>query len=107
MEKPNLLYIEKLARGDESIRNTLIEVIKNEFPLEKDEYYKSLKNNNFKNIEGNVHRLKHKFSILGLEKSYKKANEFEHNLREHILNLKETQDFDEILITITKYLITI
>ncbi|WP_341220768.1 hypothetical protein [Polaribacter atrinae] len=37
MEKPNLEYIEQLARGDESIRNELIEVIKTEFPEEKEE----------------------------------------------------------------------
>jgi hypothetical protein len=107
MEKPNLLYIEQLARGDDAIKNTLIEVIKSEFPDEKVAYYKSLKNKDFKKIEENVHRIKHKFSILGLEKSYKKANDFEHNLREHILNLKEEQDFDEILTAISKYLKTI
>jgi hypothetical protein len=107
MEKPNFLYIEQLARGDDSIKNTLIEVIKNEFPGEKVAYYKSLKNKDFKKIKDNVHRIKHKFSILGLEKSYKKANNFEHNLRQNILNLKEEQDFDEILTAISKYLKTI
>lgn len=107
MEKPNLLYIEQLARGDDSIKNTLIDVIKNEFPDEKKEYYQSLKSKDFKRIEENVHRIKHKFSILGLEKSYNKANSFEHNLREHILNLKEEQDFEETLLAITEYLKTI
>ena len=85
MEKPNLLYIEQLARGDDAIKNTLIEVIKNEFPDEKVAYYKSLKNKDFK----------------------KKANDFEHNLREHILSLEEERDFDEILTAISKYLKTI
>ncbi|SDS04882.1 hypothetical protein SAMN05216503_1815 [Polaribacter sp. KT25b] len=107
MEKPNLIYIDKLARGDESIKKTLIDVIKSEFPGEKEEYYQSLKNKDFRKIEDNVHRIKHKFSILGLEKSYKMANEFEHNLREQVLNLKEEKDFDKILIAISKYLKTI
>jgi HPt (histidine-containing phosphotransfer) domain-containing protein len=105
MEKPNLDYIEKLARSDESLRNKLITVLKIEFPEEKKEYYKSLKNKNFKQIEENVHRLKHKISILGLEKSYTIANEFEHNLRE--LNLDRVDDFDQILIAISSYLKTI
>lgn len=35
MEEPNLEYIDQLARGDESIRKTLIDVIKNEFPDER------------------------------------------------------------------------
>jgi HPt (histidine-containing phosphotransfer) domain-containing protein len=105
MEKPNLDYIEKLARSDESLRNKLITVLKIEFPEEKKEYYKSLKNKNFKQIEENVHRLKHKISILGLEKSYTIANEFEHNLRE--LNLDRVDDFDQILVAISSYLKTI
>jgi HPt (histidine-containing phosphotransfer) domain-containing protein len=107
MEQPNLEYIEQLARGDESIKKTLIDVIKTEFPGEIKGYYNSLETKDFKNIERNVHRIKHKFSILGLVKSYNKANEFEHNLREHQLNLKEYQDFDKILRAISEYLKTI
>lgn len=105
MEKPNLDYIEKLSRSDDSLRNKLITVLKIEFPKEKKEYYKSLKNKNFKQIEENVHRLKHKIIILGLEKSYTIANEFENNLRE--LNLDRVDDFDQILVAISSYLKTI
>lgn len=105
METPNLEYINQLARGDESIKNELINVIKTEFPEEKKDYFESLKQNDFKKIEENVHRLKHKISILGLEKSYKLANEFEHNLREH--SLERQKDFEKILIAITNYIETI
>ena len=105
MEKPNLEYVDKLANGDESVREMLINVIKTEFPEEKLDYYDSLKIKNYKKIEENVHRLKHKISILGLEKSYKIANEFEHNLRE--LNLDKVEDFEKILIIISVYLKTI
>ncbi|PKH51540.1 histidine kinase [Tenacibaculum sp. Bg11-29] len=105
MEKPNLEYVAKLANGDESVSKMLIDVIKTEFPEEKKDYYDSLKNKNYKKIEENVHRLKHKISILGLEKSYKIANEFEHNLRE--LSLDKVEDFEKILIVISVYLKTI
>ncbi|QXP73678.1 Hpt domain-containing protein [Tenacibaculum sp. AHE15PA] len=105
MEKPNLEYVDKLANGDESVRKMLVDVIKTEFPEEKKDYYNSLKNYNYKKIEENVHRLKHKISILGLEKSYKIANKFEHNLRE--LNLDKAEDFEKILIVISAYLKTI
>jgi hypothetical protein len=105
MEQPNLSYIEELARGEESVRKTLIDVIKSEFPEEKKDYYESLKNKDYIKIEENVHRLKHKISILGLEKSYKKANEFEHNLREH--SLEGFKDFEKTLIAISEYLKTI
>jgi HPt (histidine-containing phosphotransfer) domain-containing protein len=105
MEIPNLVFVDKLAFGDESVRKTLIDVIKTEFPEEKKDYYNSLENKDYKKIEGNVHRLKHKISILGLEKSYKIANQFEHNLRER--NLDKVEEFEEILIAISAYLKTI
>lgn len=105
MEQPNLTYVDQLARGDENIRQTLIDVIKTEFPEEKKEYYESLKKKDYKKIEENVHRLKHKISILGLEKSYERANTYEHNLREK--NRQGEEDFEEILNTITAYIKTI
>lgn len=104
IEKPNLEYIEQLARGDDAVRSTLINVIKTEFPDEKKDYYKSLEQKDLKKIEANVHRIKHKFSILGLEISYNKANEFEQNLREQQLDLAQKEDFDKILETISEYL---
>jgi HPt (histidine-containing phosphotransfer) domain-containing protein len=105
MEQPNLEYVNQLARGDKAIKAELIDVIKTEFPGEKKDYYDSIENKEFKKIEENVHRLKHKISILGLEKSYEIANEFEHNLRE--LSLDKKEDFDEILTAITAYIETI
>jgi HPt (histidine-containing phosphotransfer) domain-containing protein len=105
MEQPNLEYINQLARGDESIKNELLEVIKSEFPEEKKDYYISIENKEFKIIEENVHRLKHKISILGLEKSYEVANKYEHNLRE--LSLEGQKDFEDILKAISDYIETI
>jgi HPt (histidine-containing phosphotransfer) domain-containing protein len=105
MEKPNLEYVEQLAGGDKSLRKRLIDIIKNEFPEEKEAYYKSLKNKDYKKTEENVHRLKHKIIILGLEENYKIANKFEHDLRE--FNLDRVEDFDKILIAISYYLKTI
>lgn len=105
MEQPNLTYIEQLARGDENIKKTLLDVIKSEFPEEKKEYYESLAKKDYKKIEENVHKIKHKISILGLEKSYELANAFEHNLREK--SRKGEEDFAKILNTITAYIKTI
>lgn len=105
MEQPNLTYIEQLARGDNDIRKTLIDVIKAEFPEEKKEYYECLEEKNYKKIEESVHKIKHKISILGLEKSYELANIYEHNLREK--DMSGVDDFEEILKTITAYIKTI
>lgn len=105
MEQPNLDYVNQLARGDESIKNELINIIKTEFPGEKKCYFDSVEKKDFKIIEENVHRIKHKISILGLEKSYKIANEFEHNLRE--LSFQRKEEFEKILMAISSYLETI
>jgi HPt (histidine-containing phosphotransfer) domain-containing protein len=105
MEKPNLEYINQLSRGDKSIKRELIDLIKEEFPEEKKDYYISLENKEFKKIEENVHKLKHKISILGLEKSYELANEFENNLLK--LNLFKSEDFYKILTVISVYIKTI
>tara|TARA_B100000795_G_scaffold256468_1_gene228941 strand:- start:23 stop:343 length:321 start_codon:yes stop_codon:yes gene_type:complete len=105
MEKPNLIYIDSLARGDKSVKDELIDVIKNEFPKEQNDYYESLKKKDFKKIEEHVHRLKHKISILGLEKSYKIANQYEHNLRES--SSVKSEDFKHTLSVISNFLKTI
>ncbi len=107
MEKPNLSYIEKLARGDESVRKSLIGLIKSEFPGEKKEYFNTVKSGDFKNIGSDVHRIKHKFSILGLENSYKSAVEYEQNLRDLNLNSTSRKEFENTLIVISEYLKTI
>lgn len=105
METPNLDYVNSLARDDDSFKDLLIDVIKNEFPVERKEYFESCKNNDYKKIEESVHKIKHKISILGLEESYKIADEYEHNLR--LKSNDKASDFNLILATISNYLKTI
>ena len=50
METPNLNYVNSLARDDDSFKDLLIDVIKNEFPVEQKEYHESCKNNDYKKI---------------------------------------------------------
>tara|TARA_B110000908_G_C10248363_1_gene450265 strand:- start:2388 stop:2705 length:318 start_codon:yes stop_codon:yes gene_type:complete len=102
MEKPNLTYVDALSRGDKLVKNNLIQIIKTEFFLEKMAYYKSLKNKDFKKIETNVHKIKHKISILGFVKRYKMANDYEHYLRDH--QLIGAKDFEKTIIAISEYL---
>ena len=104
IEKPNLNYVNNLSGDDDNVKKLLIDVIKTEFPEEKKEYYESYHNKEYKKIEENVHRLKHKISILGLVKSYEIANEYEHNLR--VKSTDKSDDFDIILLVITEYLKT-
>jgi HPt (histidine-containing phosphotransfer) domain-containing protein len=105
METPNLTYIEKLSGGDEAFKKKLIAIIKDEFPEEKAVYEKNIGIKNFKLLADNVHKLKHKISILGLEKSYDIAVAYEENLIEG--NTKGKEDFDKILANITSFLTTL
>ncbi|WP_179352108.1 Hpt domain-containing protein [Winogradskyella vidalii] len=102
MEQPNLSYINSMSGGDKAFEQKLISIIKGEFPEEKRVYYTNLKAKNYKLTADNVHKLKHKISILGLEKSYEIAVAFENNLLEGNTELQD--QFESILKTITRYL---
>jgi len=102
MESPSLTYINKLTNGDNVFLKKLITVIKAEFPLEKELYYKNISSNNLEGASQNVHKLKHKISILSFDKGYAIAAAHENNLREHNNSLNE--DFNIVLEKITYYL---
>ena len=106
MEQPNLLYISTLSGGDEAFKTKLITIIKTEFPSEKTVYIKNIEAKNFKEASENVHKLKHKISILGLEKSYKIAADFENNLKDNNDDAGK-EVFKDILQNITDYLATL
>jgi HPt (histidine-containing phosphotransfer) domain-containing protein len=102
MEQPNKSYIHSLSGGDIVFEQKLIDIIKNEFPTEKEVYFNNMAEKKYKLAADNVHKLKHKISILGLEKSYETAVAFENNLLEGSIELKT--EFESILTTITNYL---
>lgn len=102
MEQPNLSYIDSLSGGDKDFKQKLIDIIKKEYPEEKDIYLTNIKKGNYKQAASNVHKLKHKISILGLEKSYDIAANYEANLLKDNTDLK--QEFEAILNVITNYL---
>jgi len=105
MEQPNITYIEHMSGGDKAFEQKLIGIIKAEFPEEKNTYFKNINADNFKEAAENVHKLKHKISILGLLKSYDVAVNYEHNLVE---GRSDGQlDFESILQNITNFLVTL
>lgn len=105
MEQPNLSYINELSRGDDAFRDKLISIVKTEFPHEKAQYFENFESKNFRETAQNVHKLKHKISILGLEKSYTIAENYENSLRES--NISGHEVFNEILQIMTDYLETL
>lgn len=102
MEYPNLSYIHSMSGEDKSFEQKLIKIIKEEFPEEKKVYLNNIAENNYKLTAENVHKLKHKISILGLEKSYEIAVAFENNLLEGHTTLQN--EFESILTIMTNYL---
>ena len=92
---PNLSYIEKMSSGDQAFKEKLIGIIQDELPLERALYEEHIRNGSFDQRALIVHKIKHKVSLLGMEKSYELTAEYESNLRNGSLEGKE--EFDRIL----------
>ncbi len=95
MEQPNTNYIDQLSGDDAAFKIKMISIIKKELPLEIIAYKEYLRQKDFKQTAQCVHKLKHKISVLGLEKSYYLAEQFIDNLKEGSLTLQS--DFDTII----------
>jgi len=101
-EQANLAYIRELSGGDEAFEEKLLDVVKKELPLEIEEYRQNLSLGRYREAAENVHKLKHKISILGLEKGYQTAIDFENELKEGEIRLQE--QFDKILIGMVAFI---
>ncbi|WP_405206272.1 Hpt domain-containing protein [Aquimarina sp. LLG6339-5] len=102
MEEPNLSFINKLSNGDKVFEEKIFTVIRREFPEEKEKYFLSIKSKKYNKAAEDVHKLKHKISILGLKTSYDTAEKYEDNLKNESEILRE--EFESILENITRYL---
>lgn len=89
MEVPNLLYIKELSGGDASFEESIITILKKEFPEEVLVFSKNFKSKNYIEAANNVHKLKHKISILGLDNGLELASRFEAALKKEETNLYE------------------
>ena len=101
-EQPNLDYFNQIANGEQAILNTLISRLKSEFPQQLKSYNQSILESNYIEAAEALHKLKHKIGLLGLEKGYNIANQYEHNLREH--NMQNKNEFEAILKNITNFI---
>lgn len=105
MEEPNYTYIEELSGGDIQFQKKLISIIKTEFPVEVSVYEENINNAAFAKAAENVHKLKHKFGILGLEKGYQVAIDYEENLKIESTQLQG--EFEDILKKISLFISTL
>ena len=102
MEPLDFSYLNSLSGGDKEFELKILNVIKEEFPGERNEYEENLEKGNFKLAADNVHKIKHKISILGLKKSKEIAVEHEELLKLNDLALKH--DFEKVLNIITDFI---
>lgn len=105
MEEPNYTYIEELSGGDIQFKEKLLSIVKTEFPVEVSVYEENINVGAFEKAAENVHKLKHKFGILGLEKGYQVAIDYEENLKMGSTQLQE--EFEKILKKISLFISTL
>jgi len=104
LDTPNLSYIKELADGDIEFEANLIAILKKELPKEKEAFIESVRIKDYKNSAEHVHKIKHKISILGLEKSYGFAISFEEELKNG--NPEKYDTFLSILQNMEEFLMT-
>lgn len=102
MEHPNLDYVKELSGGDSAFEESILKVLKKEFPEEYLLFNKNFENENFTEAANNVHKIKHKVSILGLKKGLELASAFEKDLKKGDTELYN--DFINVLNKIHVYL---
>lgn len=87
MDEPNMNYIEQLADGDAEFKQQFISILKVEFPKEKEQYLTAITKADYKQAREVVHKLKHKFNILGMENAYHLSVKYEDELRANTMEL--------------------
>jgi hypothetical protein len=102
MEEPNFSYLNSFTAGDKAFEEKILTLIKKEFPIERDIYLNNIVIYKFNVAATNVHKLKHKISLLGLKESYVLASQHELNLIDGNNDLHE--NFTEILNTMAHFL---
>jgi HPt (histidine-containing phosphotransfer) domain-containing protein len=103
MEQPNCNYINQLSGDNIAFKNKMLAILKRELPEETDIYQKQMERKEFVLAAQSVHKLKHKISILGLEKSYYLAEEFEDDLKSNNIELQSS--FEDVLKLLNQFVI--
>lgn len=102
MEKPNLSVIKEISGNDIEFEKNLLDIIKKEFPEEVRLFKKNYNEKNYNEASNNVHKIKHKVSLLGMQKGLETASNFETGLKEG--DLKLHANFLDVLNKIHVYL---
>jgi|AntRauMFilla1563_2_1112583.scaffolds.fasta_scaffold05251_4 HPt (histidine-containing phosphotransfer) domain-containing protein len=102
MEQPNLSFIKELSGDDSEFEASILDIIKIEFPQEVELFKHNFQLENYDEAASNVHKIKHKIGLLGMQEGTTTATEFELALRNGNIELRDV--FLEIIDKIDVYL---
>lgn len=102
MDQPNMNYITQLADGDIEFEQQFIHILKEELPKEKEQYLAAILKADYGQASAVVHKLKHKFNILGMENAYHLSVKYEDQLKAHTKGLD--QQFIGVLAIMETYI---
>jgi|TARA_B110000238_G_scaffold200946_1_gene253419 HPt (histidine-containing phosphotransfer) domain-containing protein len=105
MQTHNLDYINNLADGDHAFELEITTLLKKEFPKELELFYKKVEENDFLGIASSIHKIKYKFSLLGLKEDLIIASKFENEIKTG--NKALFVKFESILHKLEQYLKTV
>ncbi|MFI8378159.1 Hpt domain-containing protein [Leeuwenhoekiella sp. NPDC079379] len=101
-EKPDLEKIKQIAGDSDELVQQLLEIIKEELPQEIKRYKTHLENKDYLKSAEDVHKLKHKISILNLSSGYELAVIYENELRAG--NPESAVIFENVLMAMTHFI---
>lgn len=106
MEQPNTTYIQQISGGDLAFEAKLISIVKQEFVQERARYEEAMGAQHYSEAAEVVHKIRHKISILGLEKGFVLSGQFEAALKSG-KDLTLQTAFAELLDLIDSYLVSL
>lgn len=92
METPNLDYIKHVSGGDIAFENSMLEILKVEFPIELENLKKNFNERNFDEVSLYIHKIKHKIAMFGMNKCFEIASKFEIDIKKG-----QTEQYDFLL----------
>jgi uncharacterized radical SAM superfamily Fe-S cluster-containing enzyme len=102
-EEPNFIYLNQLSAGEQAVKDRLLSVLKEEFATEYEDYKANISNSNLLFASEIVHKIRHKIGFLGMEKAYDLTSDYEKNLKNNSLDLKE--EFETVLGIINAFIL--
>ena len=101
-EIPNLNYVAQLDDEDMEFQEKFIQILKTEFPHEMALYHQHIMQNDSLAASHDVHKIKHKINIIGLDRSYALASRYEEELRDGKTDMRS--QFDSVLNVMENYI---